>query len=361
MSLRTQILSRFSSDVPALQESPVLLLDLTLWHKWHAGRGSLPAGWNSVIEAAKALGTAAWAPFKPWRAEYDGVEVTTEETEEQRNIVYRAGGRTLLARWTRGPDGDWWQTEYPVKTPEDLQSAVQIAAARRYVLDAAGLDEWQTAVGDDGIAPLELPMRPYSDILHTMVGWGYGLTLLQGEGKHLVARILASLEGAAARLAEELVQLPGDLLLAPDNLDGQYISPRAFNEYLAPSYTATVDLARRCGRRLVVHLGGPGRRLIPLLAQSGVDSIEGIAGPPQSDADLAEAREVAGPGITLWGGIPQDLLVAEHDEAEFEAAVRQAVAHARADASGRSIVGVADRVPVGAELNRLRRLADRMG
>jgi hypothetical protein len=191
-----------------------------------------------------------------------------------------------------------------------------------------------------------------------MVGWSEGLTLMLGEGKPLVGQIVASLEEAQAQLAEDLVGLDGDLLLAPDNLDGQYISPRTFKEYLAPGYAATAGVGRRCGKRLVVHVGGPARKLIPLLGQAGVDGIEGIAGPPQSDASLAEARQSAGPDVTLWGGIPQDLLIEEHDEEAFEATVTEAVEQVRADVSGRAILGVADRVPVGAELGRLRRLVE---
>ncbi len=362
MSTRNQILYCFGAEAPSVAPSPLLLLDLTLWHKWHLERGTLPSGWGtSLVDAARALGTPVWAPFKPWRTEYDGIDVTTNQTEGQRDIVYRVAGREMLARWTLGPDGDWWQTEYPVRTPEDLQSMVEVAAARRYVVDAAGLDEWRKAVGDDGVVPLELPMRPYSDLLHTMVGWGQGLTLTLGEGKALVTRIVACLEETLARLVDQLVALEPDLLLAPDNLDGQYISPRAFKEYLAPGYAATAESARRCARPLVVHVGGPARRLVPLLAQAGVDAIEGIAGPPQGDATLAEAREAGGPEVTLWGGIPQDFLIAEHDDEEFEAAVGEALAQARADDTGRTVLGVADRVPVGAELGRIRRLIERAG
>ena len=262
----------------------------------------------------------------------------------------------MCARWTRGPDGDWWQTEYPVKTPDDLTAAVEIAAARRYVVETAGLHEWLAAVGENGVVPLELPMRAYSDVLHTMVGWGDGLALMLSEGKPLVGQIVASLEAALARLVEALARLPGDLLLAPDNLDGQYISPRSFKEYLSPSYVATADVARQCGKRLVVHVGGQARRLMPLLAQAGVHGIEGIAGPPQGDADLAEGRAAVGPDVTLWGGIPQDLLLVEYDAEPFEAAVRDVLRQAREDESGRIIVGIADRVPVSADLGRLKRV-----
>jgi hypothetical protein len=55
--------------------------------------------------------------------------------------------------------------------------------------------------------------------------------------------------------------------------------------------------------------------------------------------------------MTLWGGIAQDYLPGTHEEEAFEAAVRQAVQEAKEDE--RMILGVADRVPANAELERL--------
>jgi hypothetical protein len=83
----------------------------------------------------------------------------------------------------------------------------------------------------------------------------------------------------------------------------------------------------------------------------GVDGVEGVAGPPQGDISLAQARQLAGPGLVLWGGIPQDFLLEARDRGEFEAAVAGAVQEARGD--NRMILGVADKVPVDAELGRL--------
>jgi hypothetical protein len=103
-----------------------------------------------------------------------------------------------------------------------------------------------------------------------------------------------------------------------------------------------------------VHVGGPIRRILPLLAEASVDGVEGIAGPPQSDATLAEARQLAGPGITLWGGLPQDLLQDIHSQDAFEAAVAEALRQTTGDS--RMILGVADRVPVDAEFARLQAL-----
>ena len=124
---------------------------------------------------------------------------------------------------------------------------------------------------------------------------------------------------------------------------------------MAESYRRTAESAHRHGKRLVVHAGGPVRRILPLLAAAGVDGVEGIAGPPQSDCTLAEARQIAGPGLTLWGGIPQDLLMDIHTEEEFEAGVAEAFREAQGDS--RVILGVADRVPADADFARLQRIA----
>ena len=360
MTTRTRILNRFDPELGEPHPSAPLLLDLSLWHKWHATRGTLPAGFGpTLVDAHRSLGAAIWAPFKAWRTEYAGIEVTSRETADRREITYRLKGRELRAVWTLGPDGDWWQTEYPVKTAEDLALAVDIAAARQYALDPAGLDDLLASVGEDGVVALELPMQPYSDILHVFVGWGEGLLLMQGEGKAHVADIVAGLERKLIALAAEIAALPGDVLLAADNLDGQYISPRGFKEFMASGYAATAAVGRAAGKPLVVHVGGPAKRLAPLLCQAGASGVEGVAGPPQSDATLAEAREAAGPDFTLWGGISQDMLISEHDDESFEAAA--GVALAQADGDARVILGVADRVPPDAELSRLRRLVTLVG
>jgi hypothetical protein len=132
-----------------------------------------------------------------------------------------------------------------------------------------------------------------------------------------------------------------------------------YQRHLAASYQHTAALLAEQGKPLIVHAGGPVRRLLGPLTEAGVAAVEGIAGPPQSDATLAEAREAAGPELTLWGGIAQDLLLEAHGWPAFEAAVQQAAAAAKADP--RAILGVADRVPVQAEIDRMHAIAEWAG
>ena len=60
--------------------------------------------------------------------------------------------------------------------------------------------------------------------------------LFAGDGRPILLEMLAVLEEKVQGLAAQVAALPGDLLLSPDNLDGQYISPRVFRDHFAEGY-----------------------------------------------------------------------------------------------------------------------------
>jgi hypothetical protein len=284
--------------------------------------------------------------------ELGGITVREEQGATGKTLVWETAAGTLTSRWTLGPDGDWWQAEYPVKTSADLKAALEVAQARHYVIDPDVAAGSRSSTVDD-IVSMELPQRPWSELFHAFLGWSEGLMLFLEEPQ-AVQEIASTLEEKLAGLVDGITALPGSMILSPDNLDGQFVTPAAFEENLAPSYRRTAGALHKHGKRLVVHVGGPVRRLLPLLAGCGVDCVEGVCGAPQGDSTLAEARSLCGPEMELWGGIAQDFLVANRTEAEFENAVAAALSEAANDAN--AIVGVADRVPVEALPGRLEKL-----
>ncbi len=355
MTYRAEILARFTGE----GSGDVLYLpDLTLWYAWHNSRGTLPEKWEGspLTQIAREMNVPTWLAMAPYQVETPGVEIVTTEQDGERIVHTQTKAGALVARWTLGPDGDWWQVEYPVKSADDLEAVLELAQARTYVLQATELQRLEKSVGEDGIVAIEIPRRPYSDLLHEFLGWGEGLFLLSDPR---VEKINEVLDAKVQHFVQEVVELPGTLVLSPDNLDGQFVTPRAFRQYLAASYARTADLLLKHGKRLVVHIGGPIRHLLAPLAEAGVNGVEGIAGAPQGDVTLTQAREVAGAQITLWGGIPQDFFLDTHDWDEFEAAVIDAARDVRKD--NRMILGVADRVPVNSELGRLEAIPELMG
>ena len=350
MTLREEVCKAFRGDVAGHVS---YVADLTLWYEWHATRSSLPAAWqgDSLAQVSQRIGSPAWVPMRMWSEERSGIGVETIESSDERTVIYETAEGRLAAQWVRGPDGDWWQSEYPIKREEDLDAGLALAESTTYVLETSKLAMARTDVREIGVVVLELPKRPYSAILHDYLGWSNGLLLLR-EPK--IQRMITVLEPKLQALTAEIARLPGAFVLSPDNLDGQFISPGAFDRYLAASYRRTAETMHENDKCLIVHIGGPAERLLSGLSATGIDALQGVCGPPQGNTPLPEARRIAGPGITLWGGIPQDVLLDTYSQEQFEDIVVRVATEARV--SERVVLGIADRVPVNASLDRLQAL-----
>jgi hypothetical protein len=328
---------------------PDLVLDLNLWYSRNTERGSLPRryhGW-SLEDIYNDLGLVSWITKRPWAIRYEGIDYSETRGSTLRTRRWETPDGVLEASWEPGPDGDWWQTGYPVKEAADLVPLARIIQSMRYELRADYME-------DDGDSVIELPMRPYSDLLHSFLGWSEGLMIAMEEAA-TISSLVNLMEDAYTRLVQELLRFPPVAFLAPDNLDANFISPGIFSSQMAAGYSRTTATLHAHDRTLTVHLGGNSRPLLGLLAACGVDCLEGICGPPQGDAAIAEARSLVGPGTMLWGALAQDYLLPSCPDADFRRACSVAMDEIQAD--GRSMLGVADRVPPDAVFGRLAYLA----
>lgn len=351
MDFIKEILARFEGNG---SNQPVFMPDLTLWYEWHHAKNTLPVNQGSASLSAicQELGCPTWQEHTPWRMAYDGIEVVREETEKKRSALYKTKHGDLAESWTLGPDGDWWKTEYPVKTEQDISAFEAVVDALEYIPELVTLQ-------DSSVIPVtRLPQAPYSDMLQNRLGWSDGLMLMMGAEQERLEKLLEVMEEKRQRLIQALMSELSPIVLAPDNLDGQYVSPNVFENYLEESYQKTAESLHQAGKRLVVHIGGFSKHLLPLFKTTGVDGLSGVSGPPQSNATLAEARESAGPEITLWGGIPQDFLITAREEVDLITSIDSAISMASGD--GRMIVGIADHVPVDADFTRLKMVSERI-
>ena len=230
-------------------DKSLYLPNLTLWYSWQTNQGTMPEPWAGMTlpEICSELGVPAWDVARPFVLDPGNVVIETEETDGKRVTHFRAASGTLVERWELGPDGDWWQTEYAVKDQADLAILLEIVEERGYRLDATWVVEKQEAIGASGMVGLELPRRPFSQIFLEWLGWGDGLMLLW-DAPDLIDQILDVLETKIQALVAELAEGEGSIVMSPDNLDAQFISPPFFTQYLAASYTQISRTAARAGQ-----------------------------------------------------------------------------------------------------------------
>ena len=356
---------------------PGFLPDLTVWFARNSERGTLPeevAGLD-LPGICSALGVPLWQPVRAWRRTTGSVAIEeATEGDGGRVVRYRLpDGAELLARWQMGPDGDLWQTEYPVRSEADLRLLEELAAEETIEVDAAAIDAAiataNTSRAAGGVLAIEIPMRPFSRLLLEMLGFGDGFFILMDAEeriRHIVARAEESYLVGIMRIAEAVAAARSagasgadgygsvfSSAWSPDNLDASFLTPDHFRDYLLAGYALSASPLRQAGLSLTVHAGGPVGPLLGLIAEAGIECVAGICGPPQGDTPVRDARVAVGQQLILWGGIPQDALLPSTSERDFKAALEQAAA----DADDRSIVGIADHVPEDAVWSRLRECA----
>ena len=222
--------SRFTDEV---HHQPFFLPDLTLWFEWHQRESTLPA--PTLAEITRQLGVCHWNERRPWAYETHRIDISVSQTPEEKKVTYRTPSGTLQSRWTLGPDGDFWQVEYPVKSTEDLLVLEDIADDRTYRLaglpsgtgkdpPGVGLPRGARPQGSDAdIAAVALPLSPFSMLVYEFLGLSEGLMLLWDETERII-EILRRFYNNLISFIADIANDPAPFVVLPDNLDGQFIS-----------------------------------------------------------------------------------------------------------------------------------------
>lgn len=354
MTARETLLSKFSPDP---DNRPGFLPDLSIWYDWQKENSLLPDRWKNhpLDDICREMRIPIWRLVRPWRVESVHPIVAAEDAGEKTTTI-DINGHKITSRWTRGPDGDWWQTDYPVKTADDLKAVLEYVESGTYQFELDSAAAARDEVADDGVVAVDLPARPFSWLMLEMLGWSEGLMLLL-DAEDIIKTIVETADKKLQQLVDDLSKCAESIFYSPDNLDGQFVSPPYFSDYLSESYSKSTQTLHENGKHLMVHAGGPIGSLLTAVSEADIDAVAGICGPPQGDTPLKEAREKAGDKLVLVGGIPQDCLLPSVDVGELEKALDMTIAEAESDS--RIIVSIADHVPIDADISRLELAAKR--
>ena len=203
-----------------------------------------------------------------------------------------------------------WVAERLIKKPSDIERIAEYATAPKCDVEAVNREAaafgdrglirghiccfdvfgqpgcWQDAACLVGIEPLI--MATYDD-----PGWVHELLAILQRRKLIFTRSLA---GAAYDLLE----------LGGGDASSSVISPRMFDQYVAPYDAAIIEAAHEAGQRIVYHTCGGMMPILERLADMRPDALEtftphGMGG----DADLAEAKRRIGDRVCMIGGFDQ--------------------------------------------------------
>jgi hypothetical protein len=134
---------------------------------------------------------------------------------------------------------------------------------------------------------------------------------------------------------------------------GPMMSPKLFEELIFPVMKQHCDAAHAAGIPIFKHACGNNRALMRYLVDAGYDAYQSIQ--QSAGMDMAWLKREYGDRLTLWGGIPTEILMHGTPD-ETRAAVRQAITDAAT--GGGFILGSSHSAAIGTRYDNYMAMLD---
>jgi hypothetical protein len=248
------------------------------------------------------------------------------------------------------------QVEFMLKRREDYAVVEYIIEHTEYTPAFDDYLAYEREIGDDGYPLVQIGDCPFHDFLRALAGYNNGYFHLNDYPAE-VAHLLALIEQRDRETIWKLIlDSPARLILHGVHFSSQMTPPPIFERYIEPYYRDLSSLLHSKGKTLVMHGDNDTRHILANIERAGYDMVECFATAPMVQTTLAEARAAWGKRVIIWGGVPSPIMEPHYSQDEFE---RYMDGLFRTIAPGDAfILGVADNVLPGADIERVRRITE---
>ncbi|UCF57561.1 MAG: B12-binding domain-containing protein, partial [Deltaproteobacteria bacterium] len=253
-----------------------------------------------------------------------------------------------------------WISEHVLKAPDDYEPVGYIFEHMRIESNPEGYLRWAEPIGEDGL-PVAYALTAGSPMHHVMkILMDINQFYYQHRDHEKRMLQLAERIGVYFRKVLDVVaEGPAEIVLIGANFDDTITYPPFFRDHILPWLQEASEKLHRHGKLMLCHCDGENQGLMDYLSESGMDIAEAICPYPMTHVTLAEYYSRWSENITIFGGIPSNMLLAEsatYDE--FEAyldSLFKVVVPGK-----RLILGIADTAPPDAVFERLIRIGQRV-
>ena len=294
------------------------------------------------------------------------IEVEVKKKGDVTRVVYHtplgtASAKTLYDEEMRkaGVSITWIQ-ERIIKRPEDYSPVGYIFENLEIVPAFEEYSKWSDYIGKDGVACAVAnlsasPMHHIQRDLLAATDFFYHYHDYSREMRELADRIERYFEQILAVVAEA----PAELIVWGTNYDDMITYSEYFQKDILPWLQRASDFLVSAGKIVVSNCDGENLGLMDLIRDSGIHVAEAVCPYPMTKVRIEEYYQRWGDKLTIWGGIPSNLLLAEStSDQDFEAYLDHLF---KSIGDGRRMVfGIADTTPPNAVFDRLVRIGERI-
>ena len=253
-----------------------------------------------------------------------------------------------------------WIEEHAIKRTEDYRVVGYLFENLKLVSDAVDFTNWCHDIGDDGIAATMVGLA--SSPMHHIQKEFFDATdfyYQYNDHRKEITVLAKSVENFFDQALQIIADSPAEAVLWGANFDDMITYPAYFQNEILPWIQKAADVLGSKGKVVICHCDGENLGLLDLIKDSGMHVAEAICPHPMTKVRIEEYYRRWSDKLTIFGGIPSNILLAEAaSEEEFEAYLDHLF---KAIAPGkRVILGIADTTPPDAVFDRLVRIGERV-
>jgi len=236
---------------------------------------------------------------------------TEEVGDELLRRSFRTPVGTLESLWRHDrASASWHPIAFPIRTREDIKTMTayyEDLSAEPHPDSVQQVRDTISAYGEEAVVATGFGTSPLMDWVQWLAGIENAHLLLADHQAEVEALFLA-MHKLTLRRAEIACEIcPVDLFYLGENTSTTLISPAQHEKYCIAHIREYANAARSKKRRLVLHMCGHLKALLPDLAELPVTGFEAFTSPPVGDTTLLDGRTqcpdkclIGGTNAALW-------------------------------------------------------------
>lgn len=356
MNLRERVLAVLNGKKPDMVP---WLGDLDYWMTYLRDSGKMPDIYrgNGIYELHRNLGVGFYLQgYFPFKNHYENVLISTYNNQDIRTTkVETPVGLVEQIEIYLPQSYTWAIREHFVKDVKDLKVIRYWYEHTNYEPDYKLAKERYELVGDNGLVLCYLPKSPLMEMVALLSGIEAATFALLDDPDEFneTMEVLGYKADEAAQIA---LDSPAECLMIPENLSSEVIGKNLFESYMRSYEERWNRKIKEAGKYSFVHMDGTMRGLIKEVSSTGFTVMEALTPSPVGDIPVEDMHKWVGEDTIIWGGIPglyfTDLISDEVFD-RFVAGTLEVM-----KTKPRYVLGVADQVPPGARMERIKRVSE---
>jgi hypothetical protein len=197
--------------------------------------------------------------------------------------------------------------EYPIKSRQDYKVYEEIMRNTEFVATYDSYLEYDRIIGNAGMPVCIVGPIPIHDILINWTGYQQGFMDIF-DCPEVVAQALEAGNAAYRQMWKIVAQSPAVMVMHGVNFDTATTSPPIFRKYFLPYLKSFNHQMHLAGKKVAFHADGDMSGLLELVTEADYDVADCFACYPLVKCTIAKARALWQNRITIWGGIPSNML-----------------------------------------------------